>query len=325
MPTPDSSPKQQHVDQAIEWLVKLRFDTPTVQTNQRFQRWLEQPEHAQAWQRVAQMSDEITSLPASLARNTLQTTERRRISRRDSLKLLGLLTVASSLGWINRNRLGLSPLLADNHTGTGEQRTLDIQDGSQIKLNTDSAIDLHFNPHQRLLTLVRGEIIVDVSNDTAHGNARPFRIQTRDGYLETRDSHLLVRENSNGMLLAIKRGEVKMYPGAASASNVPRIVYPGETLLFDAQGQVRQALTHSDPWGWSDGVLSVQQMPLGEFVTELGRYRPGLLRCADEVAALKVSGTYQLANTDQILNLIAQSLPIRVDYRTRFWVSISAS
>ncbi|MNJ71245.1 fec operon regulator FecR [compost metagenome] len=72
-------------------------------------------------------------------------------------------------------------------------------------------------------------------------------------------------------------------------------------------------------------MLSVQQMPLGEFVTELGRYRPGLLRCADEVAALKVSGTYQLANTDQILNLIAQSLPIRVDYRTRFWVSISAS
>jgi transmembrane sensor len=72
-------------------------------------------------------------------------------------------------------------------------------------------------------------------------------------------------------------------------------------------------------------VLSVQQMPLGEFVDELSRYRPGLLRCAPAVAGLKVSGTYQLADTDQILLLIARNLPVRIDYRTRYWVSIDAA
>jgi len=82
---------------------------------------------------------------------------------------------------------------------------------------------------------------------------------------------------------------------------------------------------HSDPWGWTDGVLSVQQMPLGEFAAELARYRPGLLRCADEVAHLKVSGTYQLADTGQILQLLTRSLPVRVEYRTRYWVSIDAA
>jgi transmembrane sensor len=81
----------------------------------------------------------------------------------------------------------------------------------------------------------------------------------------------------------------------------------------------------SDPWGWTDGVLSVQQMPLGEFAAELARYRPGLLRCADEVANLKVSGTYQLADTGQILQLLTRSLPVRVEYRTRYWVSIDAA
>ncbi|MNC72134.1 fec operon regulator FecR [compost metagenome] len=66
-------------------------------------------------------------------------------------------------------------------------------------------------------------------------------------------------------------------------------------------------------------------MPLAEFASELGRYRPGLLRCAPEVAGLKVSGTYQLADTGQILQLLTRSLPVRVEYRTRYWVSIGAA
>jgi transmembrane sensor len=66
-------------------------------------------------------------------------------------------------------------------------------------------------------------------------------------------------------------------------------------------------------------------MLLSEFTAELSRYRPGLLRCAPEVADLKVSGTYQLADTEQILQLLARSLPLRIDYRTRYWVSIGAA
>ncbi|MEX5590785.1 iron dicitrate transport regulator FecR, partial [Pseudomonas urmiensis] len=104
-----------------------------------------------------------------------------------------------------------------------------------------------------------------------------------------------------------------------------RQVHPGEVLQLAASGAIQPALVHGDPWGWTEGVLSVQQMPLSEFTAELSRYRPGLLRCAPEVADLKVSGTYQLADTEQILQLLARSLPLRIDYRTRYWVSIGAA
>jgi transmembrane sensor len=43
------------------------------------------------------------------------------------------------------------------------------------------------------------------------------------------------------------------------------------------------------------------------------------------VANLKVSGTYQLADTEHILKLLARSLPVRIDYRTRYWVVITSS
>ncbi|MEI2832568.1 FecR domain-containing protein [Pseudomonas mosselii] len=315
---PDQDPSQAQVDQAIEWLVKLRYDSPGPRTEQQFQRWLaSHPQHAQAWQRVSSLGDELASLPAELSRQTLAGSERRRMSRRDHLKLLSLLALGASVGWAAREPLGLPALMADSRTATGERRELLASDGSLIRLNTASAIDLRYSAEQRRLNLLRGEVSLD-------GNAndnRPFNIDTHVGALSTLGGQLLLRENAQGLLLAVRRGEVTLFPATAAAHRVK----PGEVLQVFAQGDFQPANLHGDPWGWTDGVLSVQQMPLGEFTDELSRYRPGLLRCAPEVAGLKVSGTFQLADTDQVLLLVARSLPVRVDYRTRFWVSIGAA
>lgn len=315
---PDQDPSQAQVDQAIEWLVKLRYDSPGPRTEQQFQRWLaSHPQHAQAWQRVSSLGDELASLPAELSRQTLAGSERRRMSRRDHLKLLSLLALGASVGWAAREPLGLPALMADSRTATGERRELLASDGSLIRLNTASAIDLRYSAEQRRLNLLRGEVSLD-------GNAndnRPFNIDTHVGALSTLGGQLLLRKNAQGLLLAVRRGEVTLFPASAAAHRVK----PGEVLQVFAQGDFQPANLHGDPWGWTDGVLSVQQMPLGEFTDELARYRPGVLRCAPEVAGLKVSGTFQLADTDQVLLLVARSLPVRVDYRTRFWVSIGAA
>ncbi|MFP3406122.1 fec operon regulator FecR [compost metagenome] len=318
MSTSDGAPAQAQVDQAIDWLVKLRFDSPSPRTERQFQQWLaSHPHNPKAWQRVSNLSDELAGLPKALSRSTLDASQRQRSSRRDHLKLLALLAAGGSLGWAAREPLGLPQLLADSSTATGERRQLHGSDGSRIQLNTDSAIDLRYSAEQRQLELLRGEVSLD---SNANDN-RPFRIDTRVGTLSTRDGQLLLRENDKGLLLAVRGGEVTLFPASAHA----RLVHAGETLQVQANGNLQAVSLHSDPWGWTDGVLSVQQMPLGEFTAELSRYRPGLLRCADDVANLKVSGTYQLADTEQILQLLARSLPVRVDYRTRYWVSIGAA
>lgn len=318
MPTPDSTPVQAHVDQAIDWLVKLRFDRPSPRLQQQFQQWLaSHPHNPLAWQRVSRLGDELAGLPSDLSRRTLDTCQRQRSSRRDHLKLLAVLAVGGSLGWAAREPLGLPQLLADSRTATGERRQLQGSDGSHIQLNTASAIDLHYDAGQRRLQLLRGEI----SLDSNPNDKRPFRIDTRVGPMTTLDGQLLLRENDHGLLLAVRRGDVTLFPASAS----PRRVLPGETLQVWASGSFQAVTLRSDPWGWTDGVLSVQQMPLGEFIAELARYRPGLLRCAPEVAGLAVSGTYQLNDTGQILQLLTRSLPVRVDYHTRYWVSVDAA
>ena len=318
MPTSDQHPTQAQVDQAIDWLVKLRYDSPGPRAQQQFQLWLaSHPQHTEAWRRVSELSDELASLPGELSRRTLEGSDRQRMNRRDHLKLLSVLALGGTLGWAAREPLGLPALLADSSTATGERRELQGSDGSRIRLNTASAIDLRYSADLRQLTLVRGE----VSLDSNGSDNRPFRIATPFAALATQGGQLLLRENARGLLLAVRRGDVTLFPGSAAAHQVK----PGEVVQVLAAGSYQPATLHADPWGWTDGVLSVQQMPLGEFVAELSRYRPGLLRCAPAVAGLKVSGTYQLADTDQILLLIARNLPVRIDYRTRYWVSIDAA
>ena len=69
-------------------------------------------------------------------------------------------------------------------------------------------------------------------------------------------------------------------------------------------------------------MLSVDDWRLGDFITELGRYRPGVLRCAPQVQDLSISGAFRIDDTDTVLENLGKTLPVRVRYLTRYWVSI---
>lgn len=307
------------VDQAIGWLVRLRFDRPDPATVQAFEQWLGQrPEHARAWQRVATLGSEFSGLPPTLARQTLEGAKRQ-ISRREGLKLLGLGLGASSLAWLGRDHLPWPTTFADYHTAVGEQRRVALGDGSQLQLNTDSAVD--FNPQQRELRLRQGEVLVETGADPLAAPARPLWSRTRDGYVQAQRSRFVLREMLHGTLLAVQHGSVTVF--AEHGQHTPvRTLGAGEQWLLTANGPLPLANEGLDPWSWSAGVLSARQMRLGAFVDELGRYRRGVLRYSPAVAELRVSGTYQLADTDEVLALLAQALPVQVRYRSRYWVTL---
>jgi transmembrane sensor len=71
--------------------------------------------------------------------------------------------------------------------------------------------------------------------------------------------------------------------------------------------------------------LVADAMRLDEFLAELARYRPGLLRCDPEVAGLLVSGVFSVRNTDRALDNLTRALPVAVSYRTRYWVTVQAA
>ncbi|MCU1785711.1 FecR domain-containing protein [Pseudomonas sp. 13B_2.1_Bac1] len=312
---PNSDPRL--VDQAIQWMIKLRFNVADDASTAAFDRWLHtSAEHQQVWQRVATMNDDFNQLPAQVGRHALQGA-RQRISRREGLKLLGLVAGAAGLTWLGRDYTPLPGLMADYRTATGERRWVALDDGSKIQLNSASAFDATFSAERRLVHLHRGEMLVNTGVDD-----RPLWVQTRDGYLRALASRFLVREEAQGTLLAVQQGAVALFANSREA-NARHVLKPGEQVLFDHTGIHAPIANGLDPWGWSDGVISAHNMRLDDFLSELSRYRNGLLRCSEAVAGLRVSGTYQLNDTDQVLSLVAQSLPVDVTYRSRYWVTVS--
>lgn len=72
-------------------------------------------------------------------------------------------------------------------------------------------------------------------------------------------------------------------------------------------------------------MLTVIDWRLGDFITELSRYRPGVLRCDPGIAHLRLSGAFRIDNTDTILENLSQSLPVTVRFITRYWATVEAA
>lgn len=313
------------VDQAIHWQVRLGFNQPDEQTQRAFEHWLQQrPEHLLAWQRVKALGDEFAGMPAQLSRQTLNGAHHG-IQRRESLKLLGLLATVGAAAWLGRDYTPVPAMLAQQRSSTGEQRRVQLDDGSLIQLNSDSAVDSVFDAQRRLIILRRGEIIVNVGADEHAAQARPFWVQTRDGVMRAQSARFLAWERDDGTLLSVQGGTVAVFPGASQPLAAGSSVQAKNQLLFTSSGAREYRDNGLDLWSWSDGVISVRDMRLRDFVEELSRYRPGVLRCAEEVADRRISGTFQLADNDQVLALVAQSLHLHIDYRTRYWVTLTAA
>ena len=118
-----------------------------------------------------------------------------------------------------------------------------------------------------------------------------------------------------------------MFQGAVRVSPLSgpqQTLAAGQQLTFSARGQGTVGPAREQDSQWTRGQLIVEEMPLAEFLGELGRYRNGWLRCQPEVSRLLISGAFQLDNTERILAALPATLAVQVEYRTRYWVTVTA-
>jgi transmembrane sensor len=240
-------------------------------------------------------------------------------SRRHVLRATALALATPMLGWLSYRHLPWQVWSADFSTATGETRELTLADNSCVLLNTASAISTRFDSEARRVRHHAGEILVETAHDSAY-QALPFLVQTDDGLLRALGTRFTVRKHTHGTTLAVLQGAVQVTPAQSGQSLV---VQAGEQVNFDSHqaGAVTQLLPHAD--AWARGTLYAQDMRLEDFLAELQRYRPGVLQCAPGVADLRVSGVFQLRDTDRILELLTQTLPVRTQARTRYWVTLT--
>lgn len=315
------------VDQAIDWMVKLDFSEADPSARTRFEAWIAaDPMHALAWQRVRAVRDDFARMPGSLALQTLQSADARRgirgMKRRQAVKVLSFAGVSLVAAAGVRELAPWPRMLADMSTGTGEQRTVRLGDGTVVILNTDTAIDVDFSAGRRLVTLRRGEILIGTGRDdvAAHGiPTRPFWVQTPSGSLRALGTRFLVRSEAAHVRVSVQEGAVELVPATSGAQRVARA---GSDWWLGSDGSVPAPPLPFEATGWADGVISGNGMRLGDVLAELERYRRGRIVCDPRVADLRISGSYRVQDTDQVLRFLAQTQPVTLTYRTRWWVAV---
>lgn len=320
------------IEAAIGWCVKLLYNQPTDQDRQAFDQWLRcDPLHGVAWQRVSGLKGfqaDLRTLPRELARETFQAAQglrdERARARRNAVKMLALGGVTIASGWLAREHAPWQRMLADASTRVGEQKTLRLDDGSVVILNTDSAIGIDLSGSNRLITLRRGEILITTGADAdavAHrGAKRAFWVQTPFGRMQALGTRFTLRLDDARVRVSVQDGAVALHPIDGTASVV---VPAGEERWLAADGA-----PPAEPQGfgaddWADGVIAGKDIRLQTLLAEMERYRHGRIVCDPHVADLRVSGLFHIKNTDQALQFIMQTQPVNVTYRTRWWVTVA--
>jgi transmembrane sensor len=316
------------IDAAIAWAVRLDYNDPAPEVRSAFERWLQaDPLHAVVWARVDSLKQSFAGFPPKVLRATLEAAdakrEQRRSSRRAAMKLLSLAGFALGVGWVVRDQVPWQRLLADASTGTGEQKTLRLADGTVIVLNTDSAVSTDLAGERRLVVLRRGEMLIitgaDAGAPARSGQKRPFWVDTPFGKLQALGTRFTVRLDERRARISVQEGAVQLHPAGGSASHVVRA---GESRWLADDGTTPADVQGFEPDSWTEGVIAGKNIRLADLLDELSRYRSGRITCDERVAQLRVSGLFQIWNTEQTLQFLAQTQPVSVTYRTRFWVSV---
>ncbi|MHC8316852.1 FecR domain-containing protein [Pseudomonas sp. LB3P31] len=320
-------PDQHVVRQALHWLLRLRNNAGNRRLHQQCDLWrAERQEHELAWQQVKSLHAELSNQPHAItavqdALSTLGVRESG-VGRRTALKMLSGLLVMGSAAWLSSDMLHWDQWNADFATSTGERRGFQLPDGTRLELNTASSADLEYTPHQRLIKLTRGEILVTCGGiDQAASFDRPLRVQSSHGLFEGVDARYVLLQQSNGTRLSVTAGRVIIHSPAAG-SGVPVQVHPGQSYLVGHRQSILASPSALEPGAWVDGLIAARSMRLADFLAEVGRYRLGHLSCSADIADLQLTGAFRLDDTDELLASLAQTLPVQLHYRTQWWVTL---
>lgn len=307
--------------QAAQWFVQLSDGQASAQQQRAHAAWLaESQEHRLAWARATQIVASASRLPAAMGSAVLDR-PRHAARRRAAVQGLALLILGVPGGWAAWKTGAWQQWTSTYATAIGERGEWTLADGSRIVLDSGSAVDLEFGADWRRLRLRAGAVFVETAPDPAVRH-RPFVVQTPHGQARALGTRFTVRHAAAHSRVAVLQGAVEI--SVRQGLSVQQIA-AGQEITFDARSIGAPGAVSVGEAQWPRGMLAVEKMRLDDFAVQLARYRRGIVGCDPAVAHLRVTGAFQLADTEAILLNVVNLLPVDVVMRTRYWVTFVPS
>ncbi len=309
----------QVAERALEWLVELQEQPVPPELVSQWRHWLSaHPDHERAWQRIEAINNRLQPLtvPAHAAMAQAVLTAPNPARRRQLAKALLLPLLVGSSVWGAVEYTPWREWGADQHTDVGQRRTLVLADGTQLVLNTNSAVNVQFSAQERRIRLLKGEILATTAKDAL---ARPFLIETAHGTAQALGTRYVVRQLAQSTAVSVYQGAVRIRPNQADGQTL--VLQAGQQARFRAHGIEMTAPVDTASVDWSDGFIVARSMRLDDFIAELGRYSKATISCDPRVSSLRVSGSFPLDDVDKVVDTLAATLDLQVDSAQHFWGS----
>ncbi|MDP9835503.1 transmembrane sensor [Neorhizobium huautlense] len=305
MAQPNETGHRASREEAAAWFARLQSDDVSAEDYRAHEAWMSAcHENARQYLKLSAMWTEMDDIADPRKRLSVVRQQRRAgaVGRRSFLAGGAAAALAAGLVAVH----GLPDVLTSDYTtSVAERRSITLDDGSIIDMDADTAIAVDFSSTARNLHLRKGRAFFKVAKDAG----RPFSVIARNGRATALGTEFVVHSSADTITVAVVESRVSVsYPGASSA-----ILDAGEKISYDHAGLGAVTTVDSETEiAWQRGKLIFEDVPLGQVVSDLNRYRRGIIKVVDsDLQTLRVSGIFDVTRPDRVLEAITQTLPVK--------------
>ncbi|WP_420469935.1 FecR family protein [Brevundimonas sp. FT23042] len=288
--------------EAADWFARLNQRKISTDDVKGFSVWRADPENARAFERLEAIWDAAETLgqDAEMAALTKDAVNRGRggAAPPRPRRLVGLLKPVGVVGaFVLALGAGAIAWQAQQPrtyaTAVGERRTIELADGSQVILDTDTRMSVRYHRDRRLVTLTAGQAMFDVQGDPS----RPFRVQAGGTEVAALGTRFDVRRLGDGARVVLIEGRVAVTDETAPTRKWS--LTPGQQIETTAQKPTVIPVNVAAATSWTSGRLTFDGTPIAVAVAEVNRYtrQPIQLRDAS-ISTIRVSGVFNAGDID---------------------------
>jgi transmembrane sensor len=199
----------------------------------------------------------------------------------------------------------------------GEQRSITLEDGSVVELNTHSQLRTNFVSSLRAVELMDGEAIFHVAKD-AH---RPFRVRTGTTDIIAVGTAFNVNADDKRTIVTVLEGRVRV--DNRSDQSAPILLDIGQQLIVaPAKPAVRRSLPDTEKvTSWTQRRLIFEETSIADAAAEFARYSPRQIRIVDTaIAARKVSGVFDAGDPASLIEFLRADTTVAVATDGNGWI-----
>lgn len=286
--------------EAASWLVFLDDEPGDATRQAEFRAWLDAaPVNAAAWRSVARTDDLLALAADHGSRPAAPSGGTRTLPGVFSRwrPVAAAIAIAACLLMVFVPTLTLH-LQADYLTGTAQLETLQLDDGSTVRLGPDSAIRLAFSAGERKVDLLAGEALFDVTADAA----RPFRVVARDATVTVLGTRFDVAMRGQGTSVLVGSGQVRVESSRAESFDLR----PGDWVRIGPDGMTEKGSDlPSFLMTGPDVRVAARNRPVSEVIDRIRPWFAGRIVIADgSVGRQPVTGVFDASDPVRALEAL---------------------